>query len=66
MPQPEIEQRYFTLAEAAGYLRKSVSSLRAAANTQDPDEFIPSIRDGRLIKFDRVDLDAYMERKKTA
>lgn len=58
--------KYFTLAEAATYLRKSATALRACAHTQDPEEFIPSIRDGRLIKFDRDDLDAYMARKKTS
>lgn len=64
MSAPAVSKRYFTLAEAAEYLCKSQTSMRACTRTTDPVEFIPSIRDGRLIKFDVVDLDAYMGRKK--
>jgi len=57
-------KRYLTLREAADYLSKGQTAMRAHANTQDPDDYIPAIRDGRILKFDIRDLDAYMERKK--
>lgn len=56
--------RYFTVREAATYLRKGEAAMRAHANATDPDVFIPAIKEGRKIIFDRNDLDAYMDRKK--
>lgn len=58
------DTRYYTVREAATYLRKGEAAIRAHANTQNPDEYIPAIRDGRKLIFDRHDLDAYMNRKK--
>lgn len=58
------QQMYFTVAEAAEYLRKSPAAMRAHANATDPDIFIPATRDGRKIIFKRDDLDGYMDRKK--
>lgn len=58
------DNRYYTVREAATYLRKGEVAMRAHAHTQDPNEFIPAIRDGRRLIFDRNDLDAYMARKK--
>lgn len=58
------QQNYFTVAEAADYLRKGAAAMRAHANTQDPAEHIPASRDGRRLIFARTDLDAYMDRKK--
>lgn len=54
-------QQYFTVREAADYLRKSDSQMRAHMHATDPDEHIPYITDGRTYKFKRTDLDAYME-----
>lgn len=59
-----MNDRYLTVREAATYLRKGEAAIRAHANTQDPNEFIPAIRDGRKLIFDRNDLDAYMDGKK--
>lgn len=61
-----MSDRYLTVREAATYLRKGEAAIRAHAHTQDPTEFIPAIRDGRKLIFDRNDLDAYMDRKKDA
>ena len=58
------EKRYYNLRDAAEYLDKGISVMRAHAETQNPDDYIPAIRDGRRIKFDVEDLDAYMKRKK--
>lgn len=58
------EKRYYTVREAADYLGKGMTAMRAHANTQNPDDFIPAIHDGRIVKFDVRDLDAYMDRKK--
>lgn len=58
------DKRYYTVQEAAEYLCMGHAAMRAHANTIIPEEFIPAIRDGRRLKFDVRDLDAYMERKK--
>lgn len=58
------DNRWLTVREAAAYLRKGEAKMRAHANTTDPTEFIPAVKDGRAFVFDRHDLDAYMERKK--
>ena len=59
------DNRYLTTREAAEYLRKGEAAMRAHANATDPDLFIPAIQEGRKIIFDRHDLDAYMEKRKT-
>lgn len=59
------DNRYLTTREAAEYLRKGEAAMRAHANASDPDLFIPTIQEGRKIIFDRHDLDAYMEKRKT-
>ena len=58
------DSRYLTTREAAEYLRKGEAAMRAHANTTDPDQFIPAIKDGRKLIFDREDLDAYMAGKR--
>lgn len=58
------DQTYFTVSEAADYLRKGAAAMRAHANATDPDLFIPATRDGRKLIFKRDDLDAYMDRKR--
>ena len=59
-------KRYLTTREAGEYLGKSDATMRAHANTTTPDDFIPAIRDGKFLRFDIRDLDAYMDRKKDA
>lgn len=57
--------RWLTVREAAAYMRKGEAAMRAHANATD-DTFIPSSPDGRRIIFDRNDLDAYLENRKTS
>lgn len=47
---------YMTLKEAAAYIKTKPQKLGEQVRAGD----IPFIRDGRLIKFDVKDLDAYM------
>ncbi len=48
--------RYLTTAEAATYLGYTVTALRHKVARLE----VPFIRDGRNIRFDRLELDAHM------
>ena len=54
-------QRFMKLKNACKYLDKSEPNFNKTVRP-----YIPEIRDGRCVKFDRLDLDAYADHYKAA
>jgi excisionase family DNA binding protein len=50
------DRRYLTYRDAATYLGTTPAALRKRVERGE----IPHIKDGRRVRFDRFDLDAYM------
>lgn len=55
-----VAPRLLNVREAASYLACSVHAVRQLQWNSE----IPSLKIGKLIQFDRVDLDRYVERMK--
>jgi excisionase family DNA binding protein len=53
-------RRYFATKEAAEYLGTTPAALRKRVERGE----IPYIRDGRRLRFDRLDLDAHMRARR--
>lgn len=55
-----MTRRYVYLPEAADYLGMTVTALRSKVQRRE----LTFIKDGRRLKFDKTDLDAYMHAHK--
>lgn len=53
-------QKFFTLEEAAAYMRRSPTYLRTLIH----DRQLKAIRSGHAFLLDRTDIDAYLEKLK--
>jgi len=60
--KPAIEPRLLSIKDAATYLSCTIWAVRSLAWNRK----VPSLKIGNRILFDKKDLDAYVERSKSA
>jgi len=53
-----FNEEWFTIAEAAKYLKVSIQSIRNFIK----DNRLPSYRNGQVIRLKRTDLDAFLKK----